>query len=81
MLLDEATSAMDAHSERKVLDLLASLKSEMGIVYVSHRLHTLPRICDRMYVLEEGDMIASGSHHELLSSENLYSRFWKELAV
>ena len=81
LLLDEATSAMDAHSERKVLDLLASLKSEMGIVYVSHRLHTLPRICDRMYVLEEGDMIASGSHHELLSSENLYSRFWKELAV
>jgi ATP-binding cassette, subfamily C, bacteriocin exporter len=79
LLLDEATSAMDAQSERKVLDLLLRLKSEMGIIYVSHRLHTLPKICDRIYVLESGTMVASGSHTELLDSENVYSRFWKEL--
>ncbi|WP_220466211.1 ATP-binding cassette domain-containing protein [Dyadobacter psychrotolerans] len=81
LLLDEATSAMDAQSERKVLDLLISLKSKMGIVYVSHRLHTLPRICDRMYVLEEGNIVASGSHDDLLESESLYSRFWRELPL
>jgi ABC-type bacteriocin/lantibiotic exporter with double-glycine peptidase domain len=80
LLLDEATSAMDAQSENKVLDLLQELKSDMGVIYVSHRLHTLPRLCDRIYVLEKGSLAASGSHSDLMASNNLYSDFWNDLA-
>lgn len=81
LLLDEATAALDAHSERQVLDLLQQLRPRMGIVFVTHRLHTLPRICDRIYVLDGGTLHASGTHTELLTTDNLYSRFWQELAV
>ena len=81
LLLDEATSAMDMVSENKVLDLLLSLDQEMGIIYVSHRLHTIPKICNRIYVLDKGELIASGSHEEVLESENLYSSFWNQLIM
>lgn len=79
LLLDEATSAMDAESEQKILQLLLQLKSQMGIIYVSHRLHTLPKLCDRIYILEGGQLTASGSHQDLLERDNLYSNFWKGL--
>lgn len=81
LLLDEATSAMDAQNEQQILKLLQQCRSEMGIVYVSHRLHTLPKLCDRIYVLEEGYLRAFGSHQELLATDNLYSRFWNELVL
>ncbi|MBE9460760.1 ATP-binding cassette domain-containing protein [Dyadobacter sp. UP-52] len=81
LLLDEATSAMDAQNERKVLNLLNSLKTDIAILYVSHRLHTLANFCDRIYILEEGNLVISGSHDELLETDNMYSRFWKDLEI
>jgi ABC-type bacteriocin/lantibiotic exporter with double-glycine peptidase domain len=79
LLLDEATSAMDAVSEEKFLRLIQKLKPEMAVIYVSHRLHTLVDFCDRIYILDEGNLIASGSHQDLLETDNIYSRFWKKL--
>lgn len=79
LLLDEATSAMDAQSEQKVLNLLNCLKTDMAILYVSHRLHTLASFCDRIYILDEGKLVNSGSHEKLLETDNMYSRFWKHL--
>lgn len=81
LLLDEATAALDAKSERQVLDLLQKIRSRMAVIFVSHRLHTLPRLCNRIYVLEDGYLHASGTHDELLTTDNLYSRFWQELAI
>lgn len=51
VLLDEFTSAMDRKTEKFVLDLLNRLKSELSIVFISHRLHSLPKIADKIYVL------------------------------
>ncbi|PSL20815.1 tyrosine-type recombinase/integrase [Dyadobacter jiangsuensis] len=81
LLLDESTSAMDAYSEGQILKLLQKCRPEMGIIYVSHRLHTLPKICDRIYILEKGNLAACGSHRELLITDNMYSRFWNDLAA
>jgi ATP-binding cassette subfamily B protein len=54
LILDEATSAMDKHTERFVLNLLHSLRSKMAILSVSHRTDVLQTHCDRVYVLENG---------------------------
>ncbi|MCF0058087.1 ATP-binding cassette domain-containing protein [Dyadobacter sp. CY356] len=79
LLLDEATSPMDAQSEQKVLNLLNTLRADIAILYVSHRLHTLANFCDRIYILDEGKLVTSGSHEILLETDNMYSRFWKYL--
>ena len=60
LILDEATSAMDKHTERFVLQLLASLRSQMAILSVSHRTDMLHKHCDRVYELEKGAL------HEIL---------------
>ncbi|WP_139959249.1 peptidase domain-containing ABC transporter [Flavicella sediminum] len=79
LLLDEATSAMDRNTERFTLDLLQKLKNKMGIVFVSHRLHSLKNRADRIYVLENGTIQNKGMHNELIEKNNFYSQFWKEL--
>jgi ATP-binding cassette subfamily B protein len=79
LLLDEFTSAMDRKTEKFVLNLLNKLKSELTIIFISHRLHSLPKIADRIYVLENGITSDFGTHKELMKSKNFYSDFWNEL--
>jgi len=81
LFLDEATSALDRVTERFVLDLLAGLKNEMSIVFISHRLHLLKNISDRIYILENGYIKDHGSHDNLMLSSNLYSDYWRQLAL
>lgn len=79
LLLDEFTSAMDRKTEQFVLNLLKKLKSKLTIIFISHRLHSLPKIADRIYVLENGIIADFGNHEKLLESKNFYSEFWTEL--
>jgi ABC-type bacteriocin/lantibiotic exporter with double-glycine peptidase domain len=78
LLLDEATSAMDRNTENFILLLLQKLKSEMGILMVTHRIKTAQR-CDRIYILENGVISTSGTPEELMLTENFYSESYKEL--
>lgn len=79
LLLDEFTSAMDRKTEQFVLELLNKLKTELTIIFISHRLHSLPKIADRIYVLENGIISDFGNHKKLMESTNFYSEFWTEL--
>ena len=79
LILDEVTSAMDKNMERFVLDLIEKLKSEMAIIFITHRIHTLRQICNRIYVLENGTFSHQGSHHELMQTQNKYSDYWNEI--
>jgi ATP-binding cassette subfamily B protein len=79
LLLDEFTSAMDRKTEKFVLNLLKKLKSELTIIFISHRLHSLPQIADTIYVLENGEISNFGTHKKLMQSKNFYSDFWAEL--
>ena len=81
LLLDEFTSAMDRKTEQFVLDLLNKLKAELTIIFISHRLHSLPRIADRIYVLENGIIADFGNNEKLMESKNFYSEFWTELKL
>lgn len=79
LILDEFTSAMDRNTEHFVLNLLKKIKSEIAILLFSHRLQSLPKIADNIYVLEDGLISAHGSHESLTKSQNFYSNFWKDL--
>ena len=79
LLLDEFTSAMDRKTEHFVLQLLNKLKSELTIIFISHRLHSLPKIADQIYALENGIITVFGNHEKLMESKNFYSEFWNEL--
>mgnify|MGYP000052604207 CR=1 FL=1 len=79
LILDEATSAMDRNTEKFTMDLLRKLRDELAIIFISHRLHTIRSLADRIYVLENGSFLNEGTHDELLQTENFYSDYWTEL--
>lgn len=79
LLLDEATSAMDRFTEKKILDLLLRLRSKMGIVLVTHRIKSAS-IADRIYLIENGEIVQAGTHETLMQSKNFYSESILEIA-
>lgn len=74
LLLDEATSALDAISEQKVKQALDSLMAGKTTLIIAHRLATVLN-ADRILVLDKGQLIASGTHHQLMASSELYREF------
>jgi ATP-binding cassette subfamily B protein len=79
LILDEATASMDRRSEQFVLNLLSKIKTEMGIIFITHRLHVLKSFCDKIYIIENGTTLKNGTHEALLQSENIYSHYWNDL--
>jgi ATP-binding cassette subfamily B (MDR/TAP) protein 1 len=77
LLLDEATSALDAASERVVqasIDALQRMKAQTTIV-IAHRLSTI-RNADRIMVVDQGAIVESGKHDELVACGGLYATLW-----
>jgi ATP-binding cassette subfamily B protein len=73
LLLDEATSALDAESEYQVQKAISELMHERTTVIIAHRLATI-RDADCIAVLDQGRVVATGTHDELLGSSELYAR-------
>lgn len=69
LILDEATSSLDAESEKIVQDALDKLMENRTSIIIAHRLATI-RDVDRIYVLENGKIVEQGTHHELANKEN-----------
>jgi ATP-binding cassette subfamily B protein len=73
LLLDEATSALDSESERLVQVALERLMIDRTTIVIAHRLATVVN-SDRIAVIEDGRLIATGRHDQLLSTNELYAR-------
>jgi ATP-binding cassette subfamily B protein len=73
LLLDEATSALDAENERLVQTALANLMVGRTTLVIAHRLATIQRLA-RIVVMDEGRVVADGSHAQLVAQGGLYAR-------
>lgn len=72
LILDEATSALDTESERQVQTALATLMQNRTTLVIAHRLSTIEH-ADRILVLDQGRIVESGTHAELLSAGGYYA--------
>lgn len=80
LLLDEATAAMDRRTEQFVLKLLRKLKKEMIVVFVTHRVQ-LARQTDFIYVIENKQLSASGTHEQVVKQNRLYAEAFEEVVL
>lgn len=76
LILDEATSALDSATERLIQDSIWELMQGRTTIVIAHRLSTLARL-DRILVFEDGEIVESGTHDELLEKEGHYASLWE----
>lgn len=74
LILDEATSSLDSESEDTVQKAIENLGRDKTIIIIAHRLQTIRNV-DLIVVLEDGEIIESGRHDDLMSTKGIYSRF------
>jgi ATP-binding cassette, subfamily C, bacterial len=69
LIMDEATNSLDAHNEQRILDTIERLRGDLTIVMIAHRIAAVRR-ADRIYVVEGGTIVESGSWNELCAREH-----------
>ncbi|MDV3468003.1 ABC transporter ATP-binding protein [Stenotrophomonas sp. C3(2023)] len=75
LVLDEATSALDSEVEAAIQDSLDELMEGKTVIAIAHRLSTIARM-DRLVVMDQGRIVETGSHAELIAAGGLYARLW-----
>ncbi len=74
LVLDEATSALDAVTERNFTDAVDALRREKTLIVIAHRMSTVRR-SDKLFLLDQGRLVAEGTYDGLLADSDLFRRF------
>lgn len=77
LIFDEATSALDYESERTIMHNMDAIAESRTMLIIAHRLSTVRR-CDRIIVVEKGEIIESGSHDELMAQQGSYYHLYNQ---
>ena len=77
ILLDEATSSLDAETENKIQKAITYLTKGRTTIVIAHRLSTILN-ADKIYVIDKGKVIGEGKHEELLNSSEVYKNFYEK---
>ncbi|GLR09863.1 cysteine/glutathione ABC transporter ATP-binding protein/permease CydC [Mixta theicola] len=80
MLLDEPTEGLDAETEQHILALLAQVTANKTVIIVTHRLQGLDKV-DRIYVMDQGEIIEQGTHPELMAKGGRYWHFQQRFTL
>ena len=80
LILDEPTASMDTISESEIFSALESMRTTRTILVIAHRLSTIKH-ATRILVLQKGQLVAQGTHLQLMDSNNLYQQMWKRLSA
>ena len=74
VILDEATANVDPENEEKLMSAINALTKDKTVVMIAHRLKTV-RNCDNIFVIDEGKIVQSGKHEELMQEDGIYRKF------
>ena len=77
ILLDEATSSLDADTEKKIQDAINFLTQNKTTIVIAHRLSTILN-SNKIYVIDKGKVAGSGNHEELIKSSDIYKNFYEK---
>ena len=79
IVLDEPTSAMDPKAEYEVFKKFRELIKDQAAILITHRLSTV-RMADRIYVMDSGRIVESGSHDQLMAQQGMYAQLFNTQA-
>jgi len=71
LIIDDATSAVDVHVEQQIHEALRNLMQDRTTIVIAHRLSTI-NLAERVAILHDGQIVAQGSHQQLLANTPLY---------
>ncbi|MDS0528091.1 peptidase domain-containing ABC transporter [Clostridium sp. SHJSY1] len=75
LIMDEATSNLDSITEKAIENTIEECTKDVTTIIIAHRLGTIMK-CDRIYVMDKGEIIETGTHEELLGMKGYYYRLW-----
>ena len=74
VILDEATANIDPENEKELMEAIQALTKDKTVIMIAHRLKTIRNV-DQIYVIDQGKIVESGKHEELLRENGIYKKF------